>query len=68
MLKISFIQSETLASGAEFLRSFLRRHFAWKPAVASRNVGCFQAEFIQNESIKVARLDFLGLIPPQFEC
>ena len=51
MLKISFIQSETLASGAEFLRLFLVRHFAWKPAVASRNVVCFQAEFIENESI-----------------
>ena len=25
----------------EFLRSFLRRHFAGKPLVASRNVGCF---------------------------
>ena len=25
----------------EFLRSFLRRHFAGNPAVASRNVGCF---------------------------
>ena len=24
-----------------FLRSFLRRHFALKPVVASRNVGCF---------------------------
>ena len=25
----------------EFLRSFLRRHFSWKPVVASGNVGCF---------------------------
>ena len=25
----------------EFLRSFLRRHLAGKPVVASRNVGCF---------------------------
>ena len=25
----------------EFLRSFLRRHFAGKPAVASRYLGCF---------------------------
>ena len=25
----------------EFLRSFLRRHFAGKPEVASPNVGCF---------------------------
>ena len=25
----------------EFLRSFLRSHFAWKPVMASRNVGCF---------------------------
>ena len=51
VLKISFIQSETLASSAEFLRWFLIRHFAWKPAVASQNVVCFQAEFIENESI-----------------
>ena len=25
----------------EFPRSFLRRHFAWKPLVASQNVACF---------------------------
>ena len=25
----------------EFLRSFLRRHFAGKPVVTSRNIGCF---------------------------
>ena len=25
----------------EFLRSFLRRHFSWRPVVASGNVGCF---------------------------
>ena len=25
----------------EFVRSFLRRHFAGKPVVASRNVSCF---------------------------
>ena len=25
----------------EFLRAFLRRHFAGKPAVVARNVGCF---------------------------
>ena len=25
----------------EFLRSFLRRHFAGRPSVVSRNVGCF---------------------------
>ena len=25
----------------EFLRSFLSRHFSWKPVVASPNVGCF---------------------------
>ena len=25
----------------EFLRSFLRRHFAGKPVVAQRNFGCF---------------------------
>ena len=26
----------------EFLRSFLRRHLAGKPVVASRNIGCFR--------------------------
>ena len=31
----------------EFLRSFLRRHFAGKPEVSSRNVGCFlQLDFM----------------------
>ena len=25
----------------EFLSSFLKRHFAWKPMAASQNVGCF---------------------------
>ena len=29
------------AVSMEFLRSFLRRHFAGKPVVASRNVVCF---------------------------
>ena len=29
------------ASSLEFLRSFLRRNFAGKPVVTSRNVGCF---------------------------
>ena len=29
------------AISMEFLRSFLRRHFSWKPVVASGNVGCF---------------------------
>ena len=31
----------------EFLYSFLRRHFAGKPVVASRNVGCFLRLFFQ---------------------
>ena len=31
----------------EFLYSFLRRHFAGKPVVASRNVGCFLSLFFQ---------------------
>ena len=30
----------------EFLRSFLRRHFAGKLVVASRNVGCFLRLYI----------------------
>ena len=37
-------QSEAVPSSGismEFLCSFLRRHFAGKPVVASRNVGCF---------------------------
>ena len=28
-------------TNTEYLRSFLRRHFAWKPVVESPNVGCF---------------------------
>ena len=47
-LKQIFNQSEALLRSGqwhvismEFLRSFLRRHFAGKPVVASRNVGCF---------------------------
>ena len=48
--KVCLNQSESLPQiwvvtrhqyGPEFLRSFLRRHFASKPVVASRNVGCF---------------------------
>ena len=31
----------------EFLYSFLRRHFAGKPVVASQNVGCFLSLFFQ---------------------
>ena len=33
--------SEWRVISVEFLRSSLRRHFAGKPVVASRNVGCF---------------------------
>jgi len=47
-LKQMFSQSEALLRSAlclvislKFLRSFLRRHFARKPVVASQNVGCF---------------------------
>ena len=47
-LKICINQSEALPwSGQwyiismEFVRSFLRRHFGWKPVVTSRNVGYF---------------------------
>ena len=38
----------------EFLRLFLRRHYARKPVVASRNVGCFLKliKFISNTSKK----------------
>ena len=46
--EICFSQSETLSRSGwwhfickEFLRSFLRRHFAGKPVVASWYVGCF---------------------------
>ena len=48
LLEIWFNQSETLPSSGkwrvismEFLRSFLRRHLAGKPVVASPNVDCF---------------------------
>ena len=47
-LKICFIQSEALPRSEqwpvismEFLRSFLRSHFAGKPPMASQNAGCF---------------------------
>ena len=47
--EICFNQSEALPRSwygcvisVEFLRSFLRRHFARKPVLALRNVGCFQ--------------------------
>ena len=47
-LKSCFNQSEALPRSREcrdisvvFLCPFLRRHFAGKPVVASRNVGCF---------------------------
>ena len=41
--KISFNQSEALTryGNMEFLRSFLRRHLAGKPVVASPNISCF---------------------------
>ena len=46
--EIYFNQSETLARSGqwnvismEFLRSFIRRHFAGKPVVVSQNDGCF---------------------------
>ena len=64
----------------EFLLSFLRRHFVGKP-VASQNVGCFlglRLALLKTSlkilpvrtlagALKVARLDFLGGIPPKFE-
>ena len=37
--EVCFRQSEALPS-MEFLHSFLRRHFAWKPTVASQNESC----------------------------
>ena len=46
--EICFNQSEELPKSGkrrvismEFLRSFLRRYFTWKPVVVSWNVGCF---------------------------
>ena len=36
----------------EFLHSFLRRHFAGKPVVTSRNVGCFLG-LLRNEATQV---------------
>ena len=41
LVKMCFIQSEAHVISMEFLRSFLRRHFAGKPVVASPNVSCF---------------------------
>ena len=53
----------------EFLRSFLRRHFAGKPVAASRNIGCFlrlvyifllptHSLFPPNRTISHSSLDF----------
>ena len=42
----------------EFLHSFLRRHFAEKPLVTSRNVGCFlglQPPVVQNADSAILR-------------
>ena len=51
-----YLSSEASAS-MEFLRSFLRRHFAGKPEVASRNSGFFsQARFPSNNTIHQPRL------------
>ena len=49
MLKISFIQSETLASSAEF-PLFRQTSFRMETSGGVAKC-CFQAEFIQNESI-----------------
>ena len=58
----------------EFLSSFLRRHFAGKPVVASRNVGCFlRLEFerllpifVDASSASCWRLFFFAKSSPKF--
>ena len=49
----------------EFLRSFLRRHLAGKPVVASPNVGCFLGlEHVQKSTITITFIarDSPGLV------
>ena len=53
----------------EFLRSFLRRHFAGKPVVASRNVGCFLRLPLVKPVISLLNLPNLSITctPPPHE-
>ena len=54
----------------DFLRLFLRRHFAGKPVLGSRNVGCFlrlvfhAADFSLSREIKLLR----GRLHPEMAC
>ena len=63
--EICFSQSEALPRSGEwhismeFLRSFIRRHFAGKPVVASWNVGCFLRLHIRQTGLK-ARNSFVS--------
>ena len=51
----------------EFLRSFLRRHLAGKPVVASRNVGCFlRLIFQKHKSLQLVIRPFSD--KPFFNC
>ena len=64
-------QSEALPSygywhviSMKFLHSFLRRHFAGKPLVTSRNVGCFlglQPPVVQKADSAIFRINLLPL-------
>ena len=49
---------ETAYRNVEFLRSFPRRHFAGKPVVASRNVGCLLRLEETYEKISICRTNF----------
>ena len=45
----------------EFLRSFLRRHLAEKPVIASPNVGCFLRVYPATQMLVPLHLPLLGL-------
>ena len=49
---------ETAYRNVEFLHSFLRRVFAGKPGVASRNVGCLLRSEETSEKISICRTNF----------
>ena len=58
----------------EFLRSFLRRHLAGKPGVASPNVGCFLrlqfklflSRFLSSNFVKIIKDFVVCVIPRNF--
>ena len=52
----------------EFLRSFLRRHLAEKPVIASPNVGCFLRLYPAIQMLVPLHLPLLGFLLLLFLC